>query len=387
MNNEALNAAHVEVLKEAKEQGKKDGNRNIALGPFEGKLRALYQSLIERIGLSKEENLQDCSLVKIKKAKAELAVIKKIKTADKIKEEVKKRDEKISKRKEKLENDKKQAYNDASYLLTEKDFEVEKSKWETITDRLGRTETDRYYPKWIAWFLILVAIGEAYLNFQVFSKFGDTTIGTWIMSGTFSIVFIYAAHMSGKGFRQKNGLLAGIPLVLCLAAVVSFPYLREFIAEYNGLPEFQWEDIVFFLAGGGLLYFVGFGIGYTTNDSSNEFQVAKKTYLKHEKAYKNANVEVDHQKFGYEKLCKQDIEEINESFKKAKYAIENSVMNKQNEIHNLEARHKDVLLQNKKLKDVCNQLYIEAVNTYRSEVELYIDASTKIKSKIDNLKI
>jgi hypothetical protein len=297
---------HVAQLKKSKEKGEEDGKRNLPAvddnftTPIEHEIRSKYQADIESLYQTGQQVLNDLEENDLKQVSQELDELNEKKIETLIDETEQEKNRKLDELNYNHLDTVKDIENSPHYQLEKKRFDKINQRWEEVTAKYDRHETNIQFKPYWAYILLLLGIGiaEFPLNNQVFVSFRETPLLTLIMAGVLVITLPFLSHAAGKLLKQvKERSIYPVLFVILFLTVGTISYFTallrtNYLAEL-GVPESQLilDQWTFFTIGI-ILFLVGTVASFFAHDSSNEFYEVYKKYHREEAQFLKLQKEV-----------------------------------------------------------------------------------------------
>jgi len=297
---------HQQQLHKSKEKGEEDGKRNLPsvednfTTPIEQEIRSKYQAEVEGLYQNGRQVLNDLKENSYEQVSQELKELNESKIAELLDEAEKEKNRKLDELTVNHLDTVKDIENSPHYQLEKKRFDKIKNRWEEVTAKHERQETNIQFKPYWAYILLLFGIGiaEFPLNNQVFISFRETPLLTLIMAGVLVITLPFLAHAAGKLLKQVKErtiypflfviLFLTVGTVSYFTALLRTNYLSELgVADAQLLLD-QWT----FFTIGIILFMVGTVASFFAHDSSNEFHEVYKKYHREEEQFLKLQKEV-----------------------------------------------------------------------------------------------
>ncbi len=297
---------HGQQLQKSKDKGEEDGKRNLPsvddnfTTPIEQEIRSKYQANVEALYQNGQQVLNDLEENSFKQVNEELSELNEIRIKELLDEAENKKSQNLEELNINHLDTVKDIENTPHYQLEKKRFDKIQTRWEQVSEKHNRQETNIQFKPYWSYILLLFGIGiaEFPLNNQVFISFRETPLLTLIMAGVLVITLPFLAHAAGKLLKQikERGIytVLFITLVLTVGSISYFTallrtnYLGELGVPAEQLLLDQWT----FFTIGIILFMVGTVASFFAHDSSNEFHEVYKKYHREEEQFLKLQKEV-----------------------------------------------------------------------------------------------
>ena len=374
-----LTTKHERQLQNGKDKGEEDGKRNLPsvdddfTTPVEQQIRSKYQAEVEALYQNGCQVLNDLKENNLKQVNQELEELSEKQIQNLLEEREKEKNRTLDELNSNHLDTVKDIENSPHYQLEKKRFDKIKDRWEFVSQKYGRQETNIQFKPYWAYVLLLFGIGiaEFPLNNQVFISFRETPLLTLIMAGVLVITLPFLAHAAGKLLKQvkERSIYPFLFIVLFLTvACVSYftALLRTNYLEELGVPTAQLAlDQWTFFTIGIILFMVGTVASFFAHDSSNEFYEVYKKYHREEKQFLILQKEVSKNRAIEKEAFDTERKRIQNDYTKLTGELKSKLRNLQNRKTEITGNYNKILAFCQGMERKINMNYKEAIFTYR----------------------
>ena len=370
---------HEQQLKRSKEKGEEDGKRNLPsvdddfTTPVEQEIRSKYQAEVEALYQNGRQVLNDLEENSYKQVKQELNELSEQKTQELLMLAGEEKNRKLEELNINHLDTVKDIENSPHYQLEKKRFEKIKSRWEQVSEKHNRQETNIQFKPYWAYILLLFGIGiaEFPLNNQVFISFRETPLLTLIMAGVLVITLPFLSHAAGKLLKQvKERSIYPVLFLILFFTVGTISYftalLRTNYLGELGVPEEQLilDQWTFFTIGI-ILFLVGTVASFFAHDSSNEFYEVHKKYHKEEEQFLKLQKEVSIKRAAEKENFDAERRNIQKEYDAKAEDLKNKLQDLKNKKTEITGSYNKVLAFCQGMERKINSHYKEAIFNYR----------------------
>lgn len=374
-----LQKNHEQQLQKSKDKGEEDGKRNLPsvdddfTTPIEQQIRSKYQAEVEALYQNGRQVLNDLEENNFKQVTQELKELNENRITDLLAEAEKDKTRKLDELSFNHLDTVKDIENSPHYQLEKKRFEKIKTRWEQVSEKYERQETNIQFKPYWAYILLMLGIGiaEFPLNNQVFISFRETPLLTLIMAGVLVITLPFLAHAAGKLLKQvKERSIYPFLFVILFLTVGTISYftalLRTNYLGELGVPETQLllDQWTFFTIGI-ILFMVGTVASFFAHDSSNEFYEVYKKYNKEEEQFLKLQKEVSDKRATEKEHFDAERKRIQKEFTENTEALKNRLQELKNKKTEITGNFNKVLAFCQGMERKINNHYKEAIFNYR----------------------
>ena len=370
---------HQQQLQKSKEKGEEDGKRNLPsvdddfTTPVEQEIRSKYQAEVEALYQNGRQVLNDLEENRYKQVNQELNELNETKTQEQLKQAEGEKDRKLEELNINHLDTVKDIENSPHYQLEKKRFEKIKNRWEKVSEKHNRQETNiQFKPYWAYIFLLFgIGIAEFPLNNQVFISFRETPLLTLIMAGVLVITLPFLSHAAGKLLKQvKERSIYPVLFIILFLTVGTISYftalLRTNYLGELGVPEEQLilDQWTFFTIGI-ILFLVGTVASFFAHDSSNEFHEVYKKFHKEEEQFLILQKEVSEKRTNEKEHYDAERKRIQKEFDLKAEDLKNKLRELKTKKTEITGNYNKVLAFCQGMERKINSHYKEAIFNYR----------------------
>lgn len=389
-----LSKSHQQQLQKSTEKGEEDGKRNLPsvdddfTTPIEQQIRSKYQAEVEALYQNGRQVLNDLEENNFKQVKQELNELNENKINDLLEEAEKDKTRKLDELSYNHLDTVKDIENSPHYQLEKKRFEKIKTRWEQVSEKHERQETNIQFKPYWAYILLLIGIGiaEFPLNNQVFISFRETPLLTLIMAGVLVITLPFLSHAAGKLLKQvkERSIYPFLFLILFITvgtisyftALLRTNYLGELgVAEAQLLLD-QWT----FFTIGIILFMVGTVASFFAHDSSNEFHEVYKKFHKEEEQFLKLQKEVSDKRSIEKEHFDAERKRIQQDFTEKTEALKNK-------LQQLKTRKTEITGNYNKILAFCQGMERKINNHYKEVIFNYRDTNLTFRNNHKQPKV
>lgn len=370
---------HQQQLNNSKEKGEEDGKRNLPsvdddfTTPVEQQLRSKYQAEVEDLFQNGRQVLNDLEENNLKQVNQELNELNESRIRSLLEEKELEKNRKLEELNINHLDTVKDIENSPHYQLEKKRFEKIKNRWEQVSQKHNRQETNIQFKPYWAYILLLFGIGiaEFPLNNQVFISFRETPLLTLIMAGVLVITLPFLAHAAGKLLKQvKERSIYPFLFIILFLTVVSISYFTALLrTNYLGELGVPTEQLVLdqwtFFTIGIILFMVGTVASFFAHDSSNEFHEVYKKYHREEEQFLKLQKEVSHKRATEKENFDAERKQIQNEYSKSTEELKNKLQHLKNKKTEITGNYNKVLAFCQGMERKINMHYKEAIFNYR----------------------
>jgi hypothetical protein len=370
---------HQHQLQKSKEKGEEDGKRNLPsvdddfTTPIEQEIRSKYQAEIEGLYQNGRQVLNELKENTFKQVNEELSELDETKITELLNEVENEKTKKLEELTLNHLDTVKDIENSPHYQLEKKRFDKIKNRWEEVSEKHKRQESNIQFKPYWAYILLLFGIGiaEFPLNNQVFISFRETPLLTLIMAGVLVITLPFLAHAAGKLLKQVKErsiypilffiLFLTVGTISYFTALLRSNYLGELgVAEEQLLLD-QWT----FFTIGVILFMVGTIASFFAHDSSNEFHEVYKKYHREEEQFLKLQKEVSDKRAAEKENFDAERKRIQNECSEKTEALKNKLQRLKSKKTEITGNYKKVLAFCQGMERKINNHFKEAIYNYR----------------------
>ncbi|WP_346861553.1 hypothetical protein [uncultured Draconibacterium sp.] len=370
---------HQHQLKKSKEKGEEDGKRNLPsvdddfTTPIEQEIRSKYQAEIEGLYQNGRQVLNDLKENNFKQVNEELNELDETKITGLLTEVENEKTKKLEELTLNHLDTVKDIENSPHYQLEKKRFDKIKNRWEEVSEKHNRQESNIQFKPYWAYILLLLGIGiaEFPLNNQVFISFRETPLLTLIMAGVLVITLPFLAHAAGKLLKQVKErsiypilfiiLFLTVGTVSYFTALLRSNYLGELGVAQEQLLLDQWT----FFTIGVILFMVGTVASFFAHDSSNEFHEVYKKYHREEEQFLKLQKEVSDKRAAEKENFDAERKRIQNECSDKTEALKNKLQHLKSKKTEITGNYKKVFAFCQGMERKINNHFKEAIFNYR----------------------
>jgi hypothetical protein len=370
---------HQQQLQNSKEKGEEDGKRNLPsvddnfTTPVEQQLRSKYQAEIEALYQNGRQVLNDLEENNLKQVDQELSELNENRIKSLLQEKEQEKNRKLEELNTNHLDTVKDIENSPHYQLEKKRFEKIKERWQQVSQKHGRQETNIQFKPYWTYILLLFGIGiaEFPLNNQVFISFRETPLLTLIMAGVLVITLPFLAHAAGKLLKQvkERSIYPFLFIILFLTvgtisyftALLRTNYLGELGVPAEQLILDQWT----FFTIGIILFMVGTVASFFAHDSSNEFHEVYKKFHREEEQFLKLQKEVSEKRATEKENFDAERKRIQKEYSDRTNELKNKLRKLKNRKTELTGNYNKVLAFCQGMERKINMHFKEAIFNYR----------------------
>jgi len=370
---------HQQQLQKSKDKGEEDGKRNLPsveddfTTPVEQQIRSKYQAEVEALYQNGRQVLNDLEENNFKQVNQELNELNESRIDLLLKEAENDKNRKLDELNFNHLDTVKDIENSPHYQLEKKRFDKIKNRWEQVSEKHNRQETNVQFKPYWAYILLLLGIGiaEFPLNNQVFISFRETPLLTLIMAGVLVITLPFLAHAAGKLLKQikERSIYPFLFIILFLTvgsisyftALLRTNYLGELGVPAEQLLLDQWT----FFTIGIILFMVGTVASFFAHDSSNEFHEVYKKFHKEEEQFLKLQKEVSDKRATEKEHFDAERKHIQKEFTEKTETLKNKLQQLKTRKTEITGNYNKVLAFCQGMERKINNHYKEAIFNYR----------------------
>jgi hypothetical protein len=370
---------HQQQLQNSKEKGEEDGKRNLPsvdddfTTPVEQQLRSKYQAEVEDLFQNGRQVLNDLEENSLKQVNQELNELNESRIKSLLEEKEREKNRKLEELTINHLDTVKDIENSPHYQLEKKRFDKIKNRWEQVSQKHNRQETNIQFKPYWAYILLLFGIGiaEFPLNNQVFISFRETPLLTLIMAGVLVITLPFLAHAAGKLLKQvKERSIYPVLFIILFLTVGTISYftalLRTNYLGELGVPSAQLVlDQWTFFTIGIILFMVGTVASFFAHDSSNEFHEVYKKYHREEEQFLTLQKEVSEKRATEKEAFDADRKRIQKEYAAGTEELKTKLQTLKNKKTEITGNYNKVLAFCQGMERKINMHYKEAIFNYR----------------------
>ncbi len=370
---------HQLQLQKSKEKGEEDGKRNLPsvddtfTTPIEQEIRSKYQAEVESLYQNGSQVLNELEENRFKQVCQELDELNETRLNEMLDEAEREKDRKLEELNVNHLDTVKDIENSPHFQLEKKRFDKIKNRWEQVSEKYHRQETNIQFKPYWAYILLLLGIGiaEFPLNNQVFISFRETPLLTLIMAGVLVITLPFLAHAAGKLLKQvKERSIYPFLFIILFLTVGSISYftalLRTNYLGELGVPAQQlFLDQWTFFTIGLILFMVGTVASFFAHDSSNEFHEVYKKYHKEEELFMKLQREVSHKRSSEKEYFDVERKRIQKQYSDKAEELKNRLQHLKDKKNEISGNFTKVLAFCQGMERKINNRYKEAIFNYR----------------------
>lgn len=370
---------HEQQLQKCKDKGEEDGKRNLPsveddfATPVEQQIRSKYQAEVEALYQNGRQALNDLKENDFNQVNLQLSELNENQIINLLNEKEKEKNRKLEELNINHLDTVKDIENSPHYQLEKKRFDKIKERWEEVSQKHNRQETNIQFKPYWAYILLLLGIGiaEFPLNNQVFISFRETPLLTLIMAGVLVITLPFLAHAAGKILKQvkERSIYPGLFIVLFLTvgsisyftALLRTNYLGELGVPAEQLMLDQWT----FFTIGIILFMVGTIASFFAHDSSNEFYEVYKKYHREEELFLKLQKEVSDKRASEKENFDAERKRIQKEFSSSTEELKNKLQQLKTKKTEIIGNYNKVLAFCEGMERKINMQFKEALFNYR----------------------
>uniref|UniRef100_UPI00321653F1 hypothetical protein n=1 Tax=uncultured Draconibacterium sp. TaxID=1573823 RepID=UPI00321653F1 len=370
---------HQQQLQKSKEKGEEDGKRNLPsvddnfTTPIEQEIRSKYQAEVEGLYQNGRQVLNDLKENTFKQVNQKLNDLNETKIADLLNEAENEKKRKLDELTLNHLDTVKDIENSPHYQLEKKRFEKIKARWEEVSAKHKRQETNIQFKPYWAYILLLLGIGiaEFPLNNQVFISFRETPLLTLIMAGVLVITLPFLSHAAGKLLKQvKERSIYPILFIILFLTVGTISYFTALLrSNYLGELGVAQEQLLLdqwtFFTIGIILFMVGTVASFFAHDSSNEFYEVYNKYHREEKEFLKLQKEVSDKRAAEKEHFDAERKHIQKQFAAKNDELKNKLQDLNSKKTEITGNYNKILAFCQGMERKINNRYKEAIFNYR----------------------
>ncbi|WP_346856747.1 hypothetical protein [uncultured Draconibacterium sp.] len=370
---------HQHQLQKSKEKGEEDGKRNLPsvdddfTTPIEQEIRSKYQAEIEGLYQNGRQVLNDLKENTFKQVNEELNELDETKITGLLTEVENEKTKKLEELTLNHLDTVKDIENSPHYQLEKKRFDKIKNRWEEVSEKHNRQESNIQFKPYWAYILLLLGIGiaEFPLNNQVFISFRETPLLTLIMAGVLVITLPFLAHAAGKLLKQvKERSIYPILFIILFLTVGTISYFTallrsNYLGELGVAEEQLLLDQWTFFTIGVILFMVGTVASFFAHDSSNEFHEVYKKYHREEEQFLKLQKEVSDKRAAEKENFDAERKRIQNECSDKTEALKNKLQSLKSKKTEITGNYKKVLAFCQGMERKINNHFKEAIFNYR----------------------
>lgn len=365
-----IDQKHTTILSQTKNQAEIDGKSDIpnvdieGISPSEFSINANYQGIIYELAAKGGQILQ-AQKVEVEHIGSDLNYLSKNPESitHQLNEAESNKNQKLQSAREAHQINVTRIWQKPSYLQIRKDFDEIKDKYDSFSQKLGRSSPHQIGN--LYWgLLILVGLSELAYNFQAFSlALSESPFLTLVAALSVVVIFPVLAHFAGKIFRQYEERKKDIWLgILCVIISIGLTYvlakwrvrLGVVSGDIEGSKQANEAFNLYFLLIFAI-YFVGLILSFFAHDQSQEFTNLYNDLGKKRKIMDSENNDIN-KEINAEQNRNTEIQKtINNEFQNIKSELNNRLQS-------------------------LNKMYKDAVANYKKSVEYFHNIELKINA-------